>query len=84
MYTKEIEDINKKIEILKIQKRLLEENNQNDRKKRTRRLIQKGALVEKYFDIEHLSVEETEEVFKIFSEYFKSHLPSKYKQREDK
>ena len=31
-----------------------------ERKARTRRLIQKGALLEKYFEIDNLSVAETE------------------------
>lgn len=33
---------------------------EKDRKERTRRLIQKGALLEKYFDLESTSVDETE------------------------
>lgn len=33
---------------------------EKQRKARTRRLIRKGALLEKYFEIEDLSVEETE------------------------
>ncbi|MFC5714399.1 hypothetical protein ACFPU1_16760 [Thalassorhabdus alkalitolerans] len=53
-----------------------------DRKQRTRRLIQKGALAEKYFNIEHLTVEETEEVFKIFSAYVQGNLPNKFKKKD--
>ena len=51
-------------------KKLLAEKNKLDlqikrekeqqRKNRTRRLIRKGALLEKYFNIEELTVEETE------------------------
>lgn len=33
---------------------------EKDRKERTRRLIKKGALLEKYFDLESTSVDETE------------------------
>lgn len=33
---------------------------EKDRKERTRRLIKKGALLEKYFDLENTSVDETE------------------------
>jgi len=33
---------------------------EQQRKDRTRRLIRKGALLEKYFNIEELTVEETE------------------------
>ncbi|MGH2105137.1 hypothetical protein [Aerococcus urinaeequi] len=35
-----------------------------ERKERTRRLIQKGALAEKYFQIENLTPDETELFFK--------------------
>ena len=52
---------------------------QIERKKRTRRLIQKGALLEKYFEAEHLTVEETEELLKMFSEYVNENKGSKYK-----
>ena len=52
---------------------------QIERKKRTRRLIQKGALLEKYFEAEHLTVEETEELLKMFSEYVNGNKGSKYK-----
>lgn len=40
-----------------------------DRKKRANRLIQKGALLEKYFDIKDLSVEDTEKLLNKFSDY---------------
>jgi len=33
---------------------------EKERKQRTRRLIQKGALLEKYLNIEDLSIDETE------------------------
>ncbi len=35
------------------------------RKKRTHTLIQKGALLNKYFDTHHLSVEETEQLLQL-------------------
>lgn len=54
-------------------------NNSTERRRRTHRLIQKGALLEKYFDIVHLSVQETESLLKIYSDYIKSNMPSKYK-----
>ncbi|GEQ33606.1 hypothetical protein B795N_14880 [Marinilactibacillus psychrotolerans] len=37
------------------------------RKERTHRLIQKGALLEKYFDIKHLSIDDTEKLLKKLS-----------------
>lgn len=45
-------------------KRKLQLDKKKQRKLRTRRLIQKGALAEKYLDVKHLSVEETELAFK--------------------
>ncbi|MEN2246140.1 hypothetical protein AAHZ69_10120, partial [Limosilactobacillus fermentum] len=49
------------------------------RKARTRRLIQKGALLEKYFQAENLSVEQTEELLKMFAAYVNAHKPDKLK-----
>ncbi|HIY56678.1 MAG TPA: hypothetical protein H9829_00540 [Candidatus Tetragenococcus pullicola] len=78
----ELKTIEAKIEKLTIQKRLLKaQANENiDRKERTRRLIQKGALLEKYFDIEHLTPEETEELLKMFSAYVVAHMPERFKE----
>ncbi|MGK4094658.1 hypothetical protein AB0X79_09140 [Pediococcus pentosaceus] len=50
-----------------------------DRKARSRRLIQKGALFEKYFEAEKLSVDESEELLKIFADYVNSHKSNKFK-----
>lgn len=49
------------------------------RKERTRKLIQKGALLDKYFETENLSIDETEDFLKIFSNYIKENKPDKYK-----
>lgn len=38
----------------------IQREKEKERKQRTRRLIQKGTLLEKYLNIEDLSVEETE------------------------
>jgi len=51
------------------------------RKKRTRSLIQKGALLEKYFDVAHLSVDETESFLSHFSGYIKNEMPERFKRR---
>lgn len=51
------EKINREKRIIKQQKYAQQSK---ARKARTRRLIQKGALLEKYFDIDNLSVDETE------------------------
>lgn len=74
------EEIQKKIErensILKKSKYL---ESTKKRKERTRKLIQKGALLDKYFDTENLSIDETEDFLKIFSNYIKENKPDKYK-----
>ncbi len=59
--------------------RSLSRDHQVERKKRTRRLIQKGALLEKYFEAENLSVEETEELLKTFAAYVNGNKIPKYK-----
>ncbi|MDT2777449.1 hypothetical protein P7G96_13285 [Enterococcus thailandicus] len=43
-----------------------------ERKERTRRLIKKGALAEKYFQIENLTPDETELFFKKIIQKIKS------------
>ncbi|WP_341785254.1 hypothetical protein [Lactococcus garvieae] len=74
------EEIQKKIQrensILKKSKYL---ESTKKRKERTRKLIQKGALLDKYFDTENLSINETEDFLKIFSNYIKENKPDKYK-----
>ena len=57
-------------------------NSRTERKKRTHRLIQKGALLEKYFEIEDFSIQDTEEILKIFSDYVKANIPDKFKRKE--
>lgn len=73
-------EIQKKIErensILKKSKYL---ESTKERKERTRKLIQKGALLDKYFETKNLSIDETEDFLKIFSNYIKENKPDKYK-----
>lgn len=52
---------------------------QQARKARSRRLIQKGALLEKYFQADNLSVKQTEELLKIFANYVNAHKSSRFK-----
>lgn len=73
----ELEKKIKKNELLMKQKQFYESN--KERKLRTRKLIQKGALLDKYFDIDNLSVDDTESLLKTFAEYVKSNKPDKYK-----
>ena len=58
--------------------------NSKTRKERTRLLIQKGALLDKYFETESLSVDDTENLLKIFSNYVNSNKPDKYKKDNPK
>ena len=58
--------------------------NRQARKARSRRLIQKGALFEKYFEAEKLSVDESEELLKIFADYVNKNKPDKYKKDSPK
>lgn len=77
----ELLKIDKELELLKIHKReIIHQDGIKKRKERTKRLIQTGALCEKYFEISHLNLSEREEVFKIFSSYIKNNLPKKFKQ----
>ncbi|MCM3227568.1 hypothetical protein [Terribacillus saccharophilus] len=45
------------------------------RKARANRLIETGALAEKYFEIKNLSISEREELFKIFSDFVTANKP---------
>lgn len=53
--------------------------NRQERKARSRRLIQKGALLEKYFQADQLSVDQTEELLKVFANYVNTKKPDQYK-----
>ncbi|PDY14179.1 hypothetical protein COO16_04245 [Bacillus pseudomycoides] len=56
-------------------------NRENDkkRKERAHRLIQKGALLEQYFEIKNLDVNETEQLLKMFSDFVISKKPDHLK-----
>jgi len=76
----DIDVVEYKIKLLEEKKKAIEKSLHNqDRKTRTRLLIQTGALCEKYFDIETLLLPEREAVFKLFSLYIKNNIPLKYK-----
>lgn len=76
-YLKKLEQEKNRIE-LSIRRNEIKASN-DERRARTRRLIQKGALLESYFDCEDLTVEETEELLSIFSDYIIKNKPDKYK-----
>ena len=63
-----------------IEKRIKKTQIKNlDRKERAHRLIRKGAMLEKYFECEHLSPDETEELLKIYANYINTNKPNKFK-----
>lgn len=75
-----ISDVEKRIKQLEERKKNIQRlSNEKERKKRANRLIQTGALAEKYFNIESLSIEEREDLFKIFADYIKANKPNKFK-----
>lgn len=75
----DIEKLDLKIRYLEDKKKALSKSvSYEERKKRTRRLIQTGALAEKYFNIEQLSIEDREAIFSMFAEYIKNNAPEKY------
>jgi hypothetical protein len=75
-----ISDIDKRIFQLEERRdRILHLQSERERKARASRLIQTGALAEKYFDMAHLSMEDREELFKIFAAYINENKPLKFK-----
>lgn len=52
---------------------------ERERKKRASKLIQKGALLEKYFDCDHLDITETENLLHMFSQYVNDNKLDKHK-----
>lgn len=82
--TKQIKEIDEKLKELDRRKKelalLLETKEKNTyRKKRARRLIETGALAEKYFKIAELPLEKREEFFRVFSDFIVHNKPDKFK-----
>lgn len=72
----ESKDLKEKITKLQQQKQRLENETRRklsweNRKARTKRLIETGALAEKYFELEDFTIEQREKVFQTFSEFVK-------------
>ena len=80
-YLKKLEQEKNRIELSLIRSELKVSN--EERKSRTRRIIQKGALLEKYFECENLTVEETEDLLFTFSDYVNKNKPNKYKKEPE-
>lgn len=84
---RKLEEINEEYQLLLKRKKLLKaEMNRKikneERKKRTRRLIETGALVEKYFDIYNLTINEREELFKMFAPFIKANKPKRFQNKK--
>lgn len=84
MTNKDINSLNSKIKRLEAKKndlikRARYESSQKYRKDRARRLIETGALAEKYFNLHNLSLEEREELFKMFEGFINANKLDKFK-----
>lgn len=56
----------------------------NKRKQRARRLIETGALAEKYFELdEDLPMKDREEIFKMFSNFVVSNKPKQFRNNKE-
>ena len=55
--------------------------NYRKRKVRTRTLIQKGALLEKYFNIPDYSIEDTEKILSFFAPYVADNMPERFRRK---
>lgn len=73
---KDLKKTEAKLEKANLQRNRLKKIN---RKERAHRLIRKGALLEKYFECEHLNPDETEELLKIFCHYVNAKKPNKFR-----
>lgn len=83
---KPVEQIDEELKKLKKRKMdLIKEvdykSKQEYRKARARLLIETGALAQKYFELEDLTIEEREEIFKMFSPFITANKPKKYKKK---
>lgn len=70
MPNEELQKMKDRIKVLEQKKRVLEHKVLNEvRKERTRRLIQKGALLEKYLEEESMSLKDTENLLKVLANF---------------
>ncbi|OZS77301.1 hypothetical protein CF394_12160 [Tetzosporium hominis] len=73
-------ELNQQITELKKKKNQLQNETKRrasweQRKLRTKRLIETGALAEKYFGLEEFTIEQREKIFKTFSDFIKRKFP---------
>lgn len=77
----QIEKLQERLEKTKARLQQLQaKKKEKERKERTRRLIQIGAIFERYFEIS--SIEEAETIAKTFAGYVKAHKPASPTQSE--
>lgn len=82
--TNRINKIEEHIKRLEREKKAYEFSlSKENRKKRTRRLIEIGALTQKYFELESNDLHEIEEILSQFSLYVKSNKLDKYKKKKE-
>lgn len=82
-----IDKVNQKINELKkkqndLKKQVEYTSKSNYRKERARRLIETGALAEKYFELDKLNIADREELFKMFSPFVIGNKPKKFKDKQ--
>lgn len=73
------QELNEQITELKRKKNQLQNETKRkasweQRKLRTKRLIETGALAEKYFGLEEFTLEQREKIFQTFSEFVKARI----------
>ncbi|MBL1227225.1 hypothetical protein IW510_19030 [Enterococcus sp. BWR-S5] len=56
-------------------------DSKQERRERTHRIATKGAMLEKYFDCESYSFDDTEELLKTFANFVKENRPKKFKEK---
>lgn len=80
----QLSKIDAQIKKLEREKKIFEHSlSKENRKKRTRRLIQIGAISEKYFDLYENDLHDIEEIFSQFSLYVKSNKLDKHKKEKE-
>ena len=62
-----------------IKERIKHKTQSSYRKERAKRLIETGALAEKYFELDGLSLEQREKLFKTFSQFIVANKPNEFK-----
>lgn len=83
---KDIQAVDSEIKLLKkrksdLLKQLQYRETNRYRKERARRLIETGALAEKYFELDGLTIADKEELFKMFAPFIIGNKPKKMQKK---